>query len=472
MSTSLRPGRRASPARSKPRTPTQRTLPTTPRQILTAAVVHGLLALVGAVAIAMIGMLLFWILASGGSGSASDALRSGVLVVLAAGQGGVRIDGADVTLVPLGLTILVAMPCWRAGLALGAVVPSGLSLVRRLRLLGAAAGAFALAAGLLALTVRVGSVQARPWTTVVGAFVLFAVCAAIPFGRSTARRRHPLEGPLISLIIVRAALGALAVLIGAAAVVGGGALALSAGTARTLSEQVGGGGLGGLPLAVLGALCVPNAVVAALGYVAGPGFAIGTGSMVTATGASAGAVPAFPLLAALPSEHGAHPLVVAVMIAAPLGAGVAIVALLRRELPYPRPLALVFGAAGSALLCGVAVSVLAALSGGGLGSGRLSDIGAPVLLTGAVVAGEVGVASMLSLAAVGGWTLVGRRASLQGLRGRLVGPSGPIEFDKDRGENKQQRNGENEHEELSDQEPNEENAQNDDALAGDTPADR
>lgn len=391
----------------------QRTPPTTQRQIVTAAALHGVLALVGAVAIAMLAMLVFWILASGGSGSASDALRSGVLVVLAGCQGGVRISGADVTLVPLGLTILVAMPCWRAGLALGGVVPSGLSLVRRAALLGTAAGAFAVAAGLLSLIVRVGSVQARPLTTAGGGFVLFALCAAIPLGRATARRRHPLEGPLVSMIILRAGLAGLAVLVGAAALVGGGALALNAGTARTLSEQVGGGGLGGLPLAVLGALCVPNAVVAALSYLAGPGFAIGTGSTVSASGAAVGAVPAFPLLAALPSQHGAHPVVIAVMLVAPLGAGAAIVRLLWRQLPYPSALALVFGAAGAAVACGVAVSVLAALSGGSLGPGRLSDIGPPVLLSGAVVAGEVGLGAMLALAVFGVWTLIGRRGGAE-----------------------------------------------------------
>jgi hypothetical protein len=399
---------------TKPSSKPPKKPPTTPREILAAAAVHGLLALVGAVAIAMIAMLLLWILASGGSGSAPDALRSGVLVVLAACHGGVWIGGAEVTLVPLGLTFLVALPCWRAGLALGGSVPAGLSLMRRVRVLGAAAGAFAAAAGLLSLIVRVGSVQARPLTTATGGFVLFAVCAAIPFGRSTARQRHPLEGPLVSLIIVRAALAALAVLIGSAAVVGGSALALSAGTARTLSEQVGGGGLGGLPLAVLGALCVPNAIVAALAYVAGPGFAIGTGSTVTATGAAVGTVPAFPLLAALPSQHGAHPAVVAIMLAAPLGAGAAIAALLWRRLPYPRPLALGFGCAAAAVLCGAAVSVLAALSGGGLGSGRLSEIGPPVLLSGAVVAGEVGVAAMLWLVALGVWTLIRRRQEAPG----------------------------------------------------------
>ncbi|MCW2602671.1 MAG: hypothetical protein JWN61_806 [Pseudonocardiales bacterium] len=408
MSTSLRPDRPAAAGPRALRTPRVPKTPTTPREIVTAAVMHGALALIGAVAIAMIAMLLFWIVASGGSGSAPEALRSGVLVVLAACHGGLRIDGAEVTLVPLGLTVLVAMPCWRAGLALGGSVPSGLSLVRRVRLLAAAAAAFAVAAGLLALIVRVGSVQARPLTTGVGAFVLFAVCAAIPFGRSTARQRHPLEGPLVSVIIVRAALAALAVLVGAAAVVGGGALALSAGTARTLSEQVGGGGLGGLPLAVLGALCVPNAVVAALAYLAGPGFAIGAGSTVTAGGAAVGAVPAFPLLAALPADHGASPLVVVIMVAAPLGAGAAIVRLLWLRLPYARPLALVLGSAGAALLCGAAVSILAALAGGGLGSGRLSDLGPPALLTGAVVAGEVGLAAALALAVLGGWTLRGR----------------------------------------------------------------
>ena len=301
------------------------------------------------------------------------------------------------------------MPCWRAGLALGGAVPRGLGLARRIQLLAASATAFALLAGLLAVVVRVGSVQARAVPTVLGAFLLFLVAAAIPFGRSTARDRHPLEGPLVSLVIVRAAVAALAVLLGCAALVGGVALALSAGTARDLSEQVGGGGIGGLPLAVLGALCVPNAIMASLAYLAGPGFAIGTGASVTAAGAAVGAVPAFPLLAALPADHGAPAAVVVLMVAAPLGAGAGAVRLLWLQLPYPRPLALTFGALGAALLCGAAAGVLALLSGGGLGPGRLSEIGPPAMLTGAVVAGQVALAALLCLAGAGAWTLASRR---------------------------------------------------------------
>lgn len=358
---------------------------------------HGLLALVGAAAIAMMAMLLFWIVASGGSGSASDAVRSGVLVVLAACHGGLRIDGAQVGFVPLGLSLLVAMPCWRAGLALGASTPSGLPVLSRARLLGLAAAAFGLSAGVLAFVVRVGPVQARPIPTALGGALLFGLCAVGPFARATARERHPLEGPSITWVIVRAACAGLAVLVAAAALVGGGALAMDAGTARTLSEQVGGSGLGGLPLAVLGALCVPNAVVAAMAYNAGPGFAIGAGSTVSASGAAVGAVPAFPLLAAMPADHGAPAPVVALMIAAPVVAGLVVVRFLWLRLPYRRPMALVLGAAGAALLCGIAASILAALAGGSLGAGRLRDVGPPVLLTGGAVGAEVGAAALLGV---------------------------------------------------------------------------
>lgn len=423
MTSSARP-RRPAPARAPARTPT------TPREVLGAAVIHGLLAMVGAVVIATIATLLFWIVASGGSGSAPDAVRSGALVVLAACQGGLSVSGSTVTLLPLGLTALVALPCWRAGAALGSSIPPHPSLGRRIGLPLAAAAAFAVAALVLSMAIRVGSVQARPLPTALGAFALFAAAAAVPYARATGRVRHPLEGPLVSVIILRAAAAGLAVLVGCAAAVAGAALALSAGTARTLSEQVGGGGFGGLPLAVLGALFVPNAVVAALSYLAGPGFAIGAGSTVTAAGPAVGAVPAFPLLAALPNDHGANPAVIAIMVAAPLVAGATIVRLLWVQLPYRRPAALLLGTVLAVLAVAAAVAALAALSGGGLGPGRLSDLGPPALLAGAAVGAEVGAAAVGALVALGVRALLQRRTGAEVVvtSGQ---PSSPVEADAD-----------------------------------------
>ena len=69
---------------------------------------------------------------------------------------------------------------------------------------------------------------------------------------------------------------------------------------RLLNPGVVGGGL--LLLAQIAYL--PNAVLWAIAYMLGPGFAVGTGTVVAPAGSAVGLVPAFPLLAALPS--GAH----------------------------------------------------------------------------------------------------------------------------------------------------------------------
>ena len=56
-------------------------------------------------------------------------------------------------------------------------------------------------------------------------------------------------------------------------------------------------------LAALCLLYVPTAAVWGLAYVVGPGFAVGAGTSVSVTGTDLGAVPAFPLLAALPRSR-------------------------------------------------------------------------------------------------------------------------------------------------------------------------
>ena len=70
----------------------------------------------------------------------------------------------------------------------------------------------------------------------------------------------------------------------------------SSATSTALTPGVVGAAL--LLLAQLGYL--PNAVIWAIAFTLGPGFAFGTGTVVAPTGSALGTLPAFPLLAALP----------------------------------------------------------------------------------------------------------------------------------------------------------------------------
>jgi hypothetical protein len=69
----------------------------------------------------------------------------------------------------------------------------------------------------------------------------------------------------------------------------------------TLYESAHAGVLGGVTLTVGQLAFIPNLVIWAASWLIGPGFAIGTGSSVSALGTSLGPLPAIPILGALPT---------------------------------------------------------------------------------------------------------------------------------------------------------------------------
>ncbi len=189
---------------------------------------------------------------------------------------------------------------------------------------------------------------------------------------------------------LRGAAGALAIYLGGGALLVAGSLFGHAGTVTEMSRQVG-GGLSGLPIVVLGILFVPNAAVAGAAYIAGPGFAVGSGATFTAFSAAHGLLPAFPLLGALPNGH-ANGLVLAWMLVTVVTAGLVAVRLAGRRDGVPA-VAIAAAAAG----CGMAL--LAWLGGGAVGTGRLHTIGASPLQVGLAVAGEIATVALAYLGA-------------------------------------------------------------------------
>ncbi|WP_249933120.1 DUF6350 family protein, partial [Blastococcus sp. CCUG 61487] len=126
--------------------------------------------------------------------------------------------------------------------------------------------------------------------------------------------------------VLAGVLTALALCLGVVAV----ALAADADGYAAVSGQLGGAGAGALGLLLLGVVLLPNAAAAVLGLAAGPGFAIGSGTVVSVHGVTLGPVPALPLLAALPDTQ-AVPLLAFASQAVPALAGlVAGVTLARR----------------------------------------------------------------------------------------------------------------------------------------------
>jgi hypothetical protein len=129
--------------------------------------------------------------------------------------------------------------------------------------------------------------------------------------------------------------------------------------------------------ALLIGLCVlvtPNATLFSGSYLLGPGFAVGTHTIVTPTAVVLGPLPMFPLLAALPDAGPTPGWTVALLGLPPLVAAVAVYRTLDRY-PTSRWDEAALRGAGAGLVCAVGFAVLAALSGGAVGPGRMAHVG-------------------------------------------------------------------------------------------------
>jgi hypothetical protein len=174
-----------------------------------------------------------------------------------------------------------------------------------------------------------------------------------------------------------------------------------------LSGSLGSAGAGTVGLLALGVLLLPNAAAAAIGLAAGPGFVVGAGTLVSVHGVTLGAVPALPLLAALPDTQ-AVPLVAFVSQAVPALAGLVAGVTLGRRLDDGDGGSVTAGLWGvlTGGLVGLACGLFAWVAGGSLGDGALAEVGAPAVATGLAVAAQAGIAAALG-AAIARWRSLG-----------------------------------------------------------------
>jgi hypothetical protein len=138
---------------------------------------------------------------------------------------------------------------------------------------------------------------------------------------------------------------------------------------------------------LLSVLMVPNAVVFAFSYLVGPGFAVGAGTSVAVGGAHVGALPALPLLAAVPIGPAPTPVLVgcvAALVVAGAAGGWRITRRSTRGLSGQAQAAAVAGA-----LLGITAAFLVGFAGGPSGPGRLSTVGPSPWQIGLAVAGEM-----------------------------------------------------------------------------------
>ncbi|MDP5181556.1 DUF6350 family protein [Blastococcus sp. BMG 814] len=207
--------------------------------------------------------------------------------------------------------------------------------------------------------------------------------------------------------VLRGVLAGLLTALGLAFVVVAVALAGDASGYAALSGALGGAGAGALGLLGLSALYLPNAAVAVLGLAAGPGFSVGTGTLVSVHGVTLGSVPALPLLAALPDTQ-AVPLVAFVSQVVPAVAGLVAGVTVGRWFTDRDGGSVVAGLAGvlAGALLGLLAGLLAWAAGGALGDGALAQVGAPPVATGIALAAQAAIAAALA-AATTRWRALG-----------------------------------------------------------------
>ncbi len=204
--------------------------------------------------------------------------------------------------------------------------------------------------------------------------------------------------------------GTLSALVAAGAVLAGASLVVHLHEAATLQRDLAPGAVGAALLLLLQLAYLPNAVVWAIAFALGPGFAFGSATVVAPTGSALTQLPAFPMLAALPPGlHTAMPgWLEPTVLAVPYLAGALGGLLLIRAAPaLALDVAPLWGLACGAV-CGSILGLLAAASGGPLGDGRLAAIGPSPWQVGAVSALEIGVAAAVTAGAANYFAL--RRA--------------------------------------------------------------
>ena len=162
-------------------------------------------------------------------------------------------------------------------------------------------------------------------------------------------------------------------------------------TETSLARAVSSGAGDTVGLVLVTMAYLPNLLVWALSYVVGPGFGIGVGGSVDAWSSGASILPGVPLLGAVPPDA---PAAAPLLLLVPVLCGVAASVLLRRrEQLHLRDE--VVALLGGAAVLGLVTVGLCLLSGGSLGSGRLTALGPPALLTGLVTMGFVAAGAVL-----------------------------------------------------------------------------
>jgi hypothetical protein len=343
--------------------------------------------------------LVVWSADSRSTASAGGAMRLAAQLWLLAHRTPMRVSAGTLTLPPLGLTLVLGMVVARAT----SIVARGsrCSVPRDLRaVVASVVFPYAVIASVVAAVTPSSTMKPSPGAAFVCAVLVGGLFATIGAARGAGLTQVLWASvPFEIRTSLKAAGSAAVVLLTAATLLTVGSMLAHLGRFATMvSAYHGAPGL--LSMLLLSVLLVPNAVIFSVGYLAGPGFAIGAGTSVALGGTHLGAVPALPLLAAVPVGPAPWPVLVGsvvVIAAAGIRAGWRVSR--RSRLSLARQLS---GALAAAAVLGVGTAIVVGFAGGPSGPGRLSAVGPSPWQVGLAVAAEIAVVAVL-VVLTGAW---------------------------------------------------------------------
>ncbi len=350
-------------------------------------------------------------LGSGAELSVDGAFALAAPLWLAAHQVPMLLDGVPLSALPLlptiGVGALIAVGCSVVARLLGGRNPADAGPV-----VATVAGAHGMVAVLLSAVLPPGgAVAAAPWAALVGGALTAGVAGTIGVLRACGPPPRWLRAPGWLRVGTRAGTAGLAGLAACSAALVFAALVTSVAQVRELVAAPG-EVAAAVGLTVLSAGYLPNAVGAAMSWLLGPGFSIGTAS-VSVFGVAAGPLPSVPLLAAMPMipPPGWAP----VAFVLPVLVGVAVGLLCRPAGELADRLRAVVAAA---LVVAAGVAVLAALSGGRLGAGPFDPVDVPVWAAAAVALGWTALPAAATALPAAAATALGGDVALRASRRR------------------------------------------------------
>ncbi|MCP3423531.1 cell division protein PerM [Nocardioides pinisoli] len=356
-----------------------------PRPLVLIATLGGALAALGPLVVLLaIGVIGWFATDAGVHGAPRDGMQVGALAWLAGHGSGVTVMGARITIVPLGITAIAAWSMWRLGHRVGDSISGhgpdadrisdgerDLTVPTAVALFFAAYAVVAVVVATLAAgtTADPSLPRVLGWTLLLTAFVA-APAIAIGSGRAAIWAAFLPASVRAGAAVAGAVL---ARLLAVSAVVFVVALVASFDDAATMTARLHPSPSEAGLYTLVNAAFAPNAALFSGSWLLGPGFAVGGATLVSPGAVVLGPLPVVPLLAALPSVGTPAGWVGALMVLPPLVAAVTTHRTLRgRLLSWDR---IALAGCGGGLAAGVGFAVLASLSGGAAGPGRMRFVG-------------------------------------------------------------------------------------------------